>query len=69
MTDTINKRTPVDPVYTAINETYGKGFNPEAMEGLYKALELAHENLKCQNAWLNKPEWEQIEQALKNAKL
>lgn len=31
--------TDAKAICTAVNETYGKGFRPEAMEELYKALE------------------------------
>lgn len=56
-------------ICTAVNGTYGKGFDPSKMEELYKALAIAHKNLQGQNCFLSQPEWEQIETALTNAKL
>jgi hypothetical protein len=53
-------------ICTAVNSTYKKGYNPEAMEGLYKALEneLKHLNLLDHYQRIS-----EIKQALKNAKL
>jgi hypothetical protein len=61
-------------VCRAINSTYGKGYNPEAMEGLYKALEECVERLEYQKItgeWgkLDQSALTESKQALKNAKL
>jgi hypothetical protein len=58
-------------ICTAINETYGKGYNPEAMEGLVKASVAILNWVKGHDAisFLEEDDIKRLEQAIMNAKL
>lgn len=74
--DTKTVRSNATAIVTAVNETYKKGYNPAAMDELYKALQSVVEYLKWSEAFViedaeegNQNCYTTAKTALQNAKL